>query len=182
MHGHGQEQEAGDAGASDGRRFALTHLLVPSAPAPACSFSFPLLRRVCYDASHLMNTIRLNYRRYRGLLTSLLLAVLVLSSGATSARFQTRSAEGQSAPGSIGSATTLLRQLALSVSPAQGVAGDVSKQKRNDHPSTHTGLAPNKFSAPAAIRCRRLVTADQPVLYLSFRASRPGGRAPPVSA
>ncbi|HEV7744657.1 MAG TPA: hypothetical protein VGO56_06655 [Pyrinomonadaceae bacterium] len=128
-----------------------------------------------------MKTTFPDCRRYRSLLTSFLLALLVLSS-ATSARYQTRHADGEAAPGSISSATTLLRHHALKVSPAQGVIGDVSKQNRSDHPSTHNGLAPNQFSAPAAILSRRLVSSDQSVLYLSFRTSRPGGRAPPVSA
>lgn len=153
-----------------GPRWAPTAHKLPDAP------------RLCYDALRLMNTTFPDCRRYRSLLTSFLLAAFILSSAATSVRYQARYAEGEPAPGSIRSSTTLLRQHALRVSPAQGVTGDISKQNRSDHPSTHNGLAPNQFAAPAAILSRRLVTSDQSVLYLSFRASRPGGRAPPVSA
>lgn len=168
--------------------FCSTHILLLTAPAPAPAPApssrsrLLLFRRVCYHALRLMNTTFPDCRHYRSLLTSFLLAALVLSSAATSARNRARQTQSEPAPGAIGSAATHLRHRALRVSPAHGIAGDVSKQNRSDHPSTQTGLAPNQFSAPAAVLSRRLVTSDQPVLCLSFRASRPGGRAPPVSA
>lgn len=87
----------------------------------------------------------------------------------------------ESTPSSIRSATTLFRNYALTNLPDQRTAGDISKQNRVKHSVTHGGL-PTDSGKPAATLHQLLVTTDRSVLYLSFRLSRPGGRAPPASA
>lgn len=90
--------------------------------------------------------------------------------------------DAESTPSSIRSATTLFRNYALTNLPDQRTAGDISKQNRVKHSVTHGGLAPTHSGEPAATLHQLLVTTDRSVLYLSFRLSRPGGRAPPASA
>jgi hypothetical protein len=76
---------------------------------------------------------------------------------------------------------TLFRNYALTTIPCQRTAGDTSKQNRVKHPVTHGGLAPREAGVPATA-VHQLLSTDRSVLYLSFRVSRPGGRAPPASA
>jgi hypothetical protein len=112
----------------------------------------------------------------------LLVGLLVFSGSSLNEKIQARQTAEQSGPTSIGPATTLLRNHALTVSPSQRVAGEFSKQGRTSHSSMHAGLAANEFAAAPKIIRQRLVMTDQSVWYLSFRTSRPRGRAPPVSA
>ena len=122
-------------------------------------------------------------QRCRSLVTILLLVGLVFSSGTSrNAKIQARQTEAKPGPTSIHSAKTVLRNHALTSSPGQRVAGDISKQNRVKHSANYIGPVPGEAGAPAAIVRQRLVTTDRSVLYLSFRLSRPGGRAPPASA
>ena len=122
-------------------------------------------------------------QRCRSLVTILLLVGLLFSSGTSrNAKIQARQKEEKPGPTSFHSATTILRNHALTSSPGQRVAGDISKQNRVKHSLTYIGLAHGEAGAPAAIVRQRLVTTDRSILYLSFRLSRPGGRAPPASA
>ena len=122
-------------------------------------------------------------QRCRSLVINLLLVGLLFSSGTSrNAKAQAGQTEEKPGPTSIRSARTVLRNHALTSSPEQRVAGDISKQNRVKHSATYIGLAPAEAGAPAAIVRQRLVTTDRSVLYLSFRLSRPGGRAPPASA
>jgi hypothetical protein len=122
-------------------------------------------------------------QRWRSLVVTLLLVGLLFSSRTSlNAKTQARQAEEKPGPTSIRSARTVLRNHALTSSPGKRVAGDLSKQNRVKHSATYNGLAPGEAGAPAAIVKQRLVTTDRSVLYLSFRLSRPGGRAPPASA
>ena len=122
-------------------------------------------------------------QRCRSLVINLLLVGLLFSlSTSGNAKIQARQAEEKPGPTSIRSSKTVLRNHALTSSPGQGVAGDISEQNRVKHSVTYTGLAQGEAGAPAAIIRQRPVNTDRSVLYLSFRLSRPGGRAPPVSA
>ena len=122
-------------------------------------------------------------QRYRSLVINLLLVGLLFSSSVSpNAKTQARQTEEKPGPTAIHSAKTVLRNHALTSSPGQRVAGDIFKQNRVKHSVTYTGLAQGEAGAPAAIIRQRLVNTDRSVLYLSFRLSRPGGRAPPVSA
>ncbi|MGH9875049.1 MAG: hypothetical protein ACRD9S_21545 [Pyrinomonadaceae bacterium] len=119
--------------------------------------------------------------RCESLLTSFLLVAL-FSSAFAGARYQARQPEENAGPTSIRSAKTVLRNHALTTFPGQRVAGDLSNQNRVKHSATYKGLAPGEVGAPVAILRQLLVTTDQSALYLSFRLSQPGGRAPPASA
>ena len=138
----------------------------------------------CYHVSVLMkkymsSTTR---RRLEGFLTSFLLVGLLFSSSATvGARNLASRIEGESGPTSIRPAATLFRNYALTTIPGQRTAGDTSKQNRIKHPVTHGGLAPRESGVPAPA-VHHLLNTDRSVLYLSFRVSPPGGRAPPASA
>jgi len=122
-------------------------------------------------------------QRCRSLVTILLLVGLLFSSGTSrNAKIQARQTEEKPGPTSIHSAKPVLRNHALTSSPGQRVAGDISKQNRLKHSATYIGLAPGEAGVPTAIVRQRLVTTDRSVLYLSFRLSRPGGRAPPAFA
>jgi len=129
------------------------------------------------------NSKTITSQRCRSLVINLLLVGLLFSSGTSrNAKAQARQTEEKPGPTSIRSAKTVLRNHALTSSPEQRVAGDLSKQNRVKHSATYIGLAPAAAGAPAATVIQRLVTTDRSVLYLSFRLSRPGGRAPPASA
>ena len=119
----------------------------------------------------------------QSLWTSFLLAGLLFSSSVTyGARNPAGQTDGESGPTSIRSATCLFRNYALTTLPGQSTAGETSKQNRVKHLITHGGLAPRESGEPATTLHQLLVTTDRSVLYLSFRLSRPGGRAPPASA
>jgi hypothetical protein len=121
-------------------------------------------------------------------LTSLLSVVLLLAVNASlGAKCQAR--ENCSEYGSewlpatsIGSQESPRRNHALTTVPGQRVAGDISKQNRVKHSVTHNSLAPRKVGTPVAIVRQRMALTNQSALHLSFRLSRPGGRAPPASA
>lgn len=126
--------------------------------------------------------------RAQSVLTSLLLVVLLGANTSLGTNYQASEDHGQSiaewvpAPTSIQSTESPRRNHALPTIPGQRVAGDISKQNRVKHSVTYNGLAPRKFGSPEAIVRQRLALTGQSVLYLSFRLSRPGGRAPPASA
>jgi hypothetical protein len=138
-------------------------------PAVACYHVSVLMKK------HMSSTTR---RRIESLLTSFLLFGLLFSSSAT---VGARRISGESGPTSIRPAATLFRNYALTTVPGQRTAADTSKQNRVKHPVTHGGLAP-RASGVSATAVHQLFSTDRSVLYLSFRASRPGGRAPPASA
>lgn len=122
-------------------------------------------------------------RRSPSLINKLLLVGLFLSSFTSwNVVNQARQSEGKPAPTSIRSANTVMRNHALTSSPGQRVAGAISKQSRIRHSGTYSGLLPGEAGAPPAIVRQPLVITDRSVLYLSFRLSRPGGRAPPAFA
>ena len=150
-------------------------------------FSFTML--LCYPVRVPMTKpiSMINWRSPRAL-TSLLSVVLVLA-GIASPGVQCQTAQDYySAPVepparvSIQSKESPRHNHALTSVPGQRVAGDISKQNRIKHFVSHNSLAPRTFGTPAAIVRQRLALTDQSVLYLSFRLSRPGGRAPPASA
>ena len=122
--------------------------------------------------------------RFKVRLTSILWVLLFSNAvGAAKyhAKYQQRQTEETPAAASFRSADVLYRNHALTTFPGQRVAGDISKQNRLKHSESDPGLAPREAGAPSIIR-QRLVVTDRTVLYLSFRLSRPGGRAPPASA
>jgi hypothetical protein len=122
-------------------------------------------------------------QRYRILVINLLLVGLLFSSATSrDATIQARQTEEKPGPTSIRSGKSVLRNHALTTFSGQPVVADHSKQNRGKHSVIYSVLASAKVSAPAAILRERLVTTDRSVLYLSFRLSRPGGRAPPASA
>jgi hypothetical protein len=113
--------------------------------------------------------------------TSFLLGGLLFSSSVTfNGKNQAGETHGKSGPSAIRSTTALFRNYALNTLPDQRTAGDTSKQNRVKHSVTHGGLSPRETGDPATLH-QVLVATDRSVLYLSFRLSRPGGRAPPVS-
>jgi hypothetical protein len=117
------------------------------------------------------------------LVFKLLLVGLLFSSGVSrNAAIQVGQTQEKPGPTSVCSAKTVLRHHALTSSLGQRVAGDLSKQNRVKHSWTYSGLLPGEAGAPAAIVGQLLVITDRSVLYLSFRLSRPGGRAPPAFA
>jgi len=119
--------------------------------------------------------------RCRSLVVNLLLIGLFFSSVTSHrATIQAIQTEEQPGPTSICSAKTVLRHHALTNFSVQRVAVDISKQNRVKHSLTYSGLTPGEVGAPAAMVRERLVTTDRSVLYLSFRLSKPGGRAPPA--
>ena len=111
----------------------------------------------------------------------LLVGLFVSSSAAVGAVNLAAKGEGEAGPTSVRSATTLLRNYALTTVPGQRTASDISKQNGVKRPVTNGGLAPRESGIATAVH-QFLVTTDRSVLYLSFRSSRPGGRAPPASA
>ena len=120
---------------------------------------------------------------YRRLLINLLLVGLLFSSVPSHHRkIQARQIKETPNPTSIHPANTVLRNPALTSSPGQRLASDLSKQSRGKHSVLYGGLAAATVDAPAALVRQRLVTIDWSVMYLSFRLSRPGGRAPPAAA
>jgi hypothetical protein len=119
--------------------------------------------------------------RARSLLTGLLLVALLSSFAAAVARAQSPQATGTSAPASVSSAVTLLTDHAVTTRPGQRFASDASKQNRIRHSLIYGGLTPRVGVAATALK-RFLVPTEQSVSYFSFRVSRTGGRAPPVSA
>jgi hypothetical protein len=141
--------------------------------------------RVPMTKSISMATVRL-----QSVLSTLLLVVLLFSANASiGAKYQAKLTEDRSrleaewmpAPTSMRSRECLKRNHALTTFPGQRVAADISKQNRVKHSPVY-GLPPHEFGAPAAIVRQHLITTEQLVSYLSFRLSRPGGRAPPVFA
>jgi hypothetical protein len=114
--------------------------------------------------------------------TSFLLAGLLFSSNAIyGARNPAGETNGESEPTSVNSAATLSRNYALTTLADHRTASDTSRQNRVKHSLTHGGLAPRESREPATLH-QLLVTTERSVLYLSFRLSRPGGRAPPTFA
>lgn len=139
--------------------------------------------------SHALPAIMLSVSMKRSLsttprpLTCLLLVGLLFSSSAVfGAGNSADQREGESGPTSIRSAAALFRNYALTTLPGQRTASDLSKQNGVNRPVTHGGLAPGESGVPAATLHQLIVTTDRSALYLSFRLSRPGGRAPPASA
>jgi hypothetical protein len=129
--------------------------------------------------------------RFQSVLSTLLLVVLFFSSNASiGAKYQAnrtedrigRRAEWMPAPTSMRSRESLQRNHVLTTFPGQRVAADISRQNRVKHSLIYNGLTPREFGAPVAIVRQRLITTERLVSYLSFRLSRPGGRAPPVLA
>ena len=122
------------------------------------------------------------------LLTNFLLVGLLCSSsavvGSSSAAIGARLAANQeeAGPTSVRSAPALFRNYALTTVPGQRTAGDASKQNSVKYPVNHRGLAPRESGAPPTAVHQLLVSAERSVSYLSFRLSRPGGRAPPALA
>jgi len=141
-------------------------------PLPAIMLAFLMKRYMSFTTC----------RRLESLLTSFLLGGLLFSSSATvGARNLTSRIERESGPTSIRPAATLFRNYALTTIPGQRTAGNTSKQNRVKHPVTHGGPAPRESGAPATVVHQLLIT-DRSILYLSFRVSCPGGRAPPALA
>jgi hypothetical protein len=138
----------------------------------------------CYHVSVLMKRYMSSTTRrcIESILTSFLLVGLLFSSSVTlGARNLASRMERESGPTSIRPAATLFRNYALTTIPGQRTAGDTSKQNRIKHPVTHGGLAPRESGVPATA-VHQLLSTDRSVLYLCFRVSPPGGRAPPASA
>ena len=138
----------------------------------------------CYHASVLMKRYMSSKTRrcIESMLTSFLLVGLLFSSNVTlGAKNLARRIERESGPTSIRPVGTLFRNYALTSIPGQRTAGDTSKQNRVKHPVTHGGLAPRESGVPATA-VHQLLSTGRSVLYLSFRISPPGGRAPPASA
>jgi len=150
------------------------------------SVSAPLLFLAagCYYVNVSMKSSKtMPGQRCRSLVINLLLVGLLFSSATSrNATIQTRQTEEKPGPTSIRSAKSVLRIHALTTFSGQPLAVDPAKQNRGKHSVICSGLAPAKVSAPAALLRERLVTTDRSALYLSFRLSRPGGRAPPASA
>jgi Tfp pilus assembly protein FimT len=119
--------------------------------------------------------------RARRLLTALLLVAVLSSFAAAVVKSHAPQAAGTSAPASVSSAVTLLSDHAVTTRPGQRLASDASKQNRLRHSLIYAALTPRVGLAATAVK-RFLVTPEQSVSYLSFRLSRTGGRAPPVSA
>ena len=153
-----------------------------------CEFNTQL----CYPVQVPMTkSISIASVRFQSVLSTLLLVVLFFSSNASiGAKYQAnrtedrigRRAAWMPAPTFVRSRESLQRNHALTTLPGQRVAADLSKQNRVKHSLIYNGLAPRQFGAPVAIVRQRLISTDQLVSYLSFRLSRPGGRAPPVFA
>lgn len=127
--------------------------------------------------------------RLQNAVTSVLLAVLLLGASASfgsswqsSEDFGQSSVEGLTEPASVQSTESQRPNHALTTVPRQRVAGDISKQGKLKHSISPNSVATRNFGTPAAIVRQRLAVTDQSVTYLSFRLSRPGGRAPPASA
>jgi hypothetical protein len=120
-------------------------------------------------------------RRSRSFATSLLLVGLFLSSSAfLSAKIQFGQTAEQPGPTAIRSTTTPARDYALKTPSGQRISVDLSKQNRVKHLVVYGGLATEDLNEPATAR-QFLVSTGRSVLYLSFRLTRPGGRAPPLA-
>jgi hypothetical protein len=124
-----------------------------------------------------------NIRHVEKLLTRFLLVGLLLSlTPANGARNVAGLTEKDSGTAAIRTGNPLIRNYALTVITGQRTAGDISKSNRVRYPAVPDGLALRvSVVAPNAVQ-RFLVATARSVSYLSFRSSRPGGRAPPVSA
>jgi hypothetical protein len=118
-------------------------------------------------------------RRAENMLTSFLLVAVLLSSSAPAGGNPT---DQTARPSSVGAAATRFRNYALTTVPCQRIARDTSKLKSVKHPIPHAGLSPRESDVPANSVHQLLVTSQRSILYLSFRSSRPSGRAPPASA
>jgi hypothetical protein len=151
--------------------------LSPGSTPPAHCF-------YCYHVGVLMKSHLSTTRSYRKkLLTSFLLVELLFSStSVVGARNPANAREVESWPTSICSRATPIRNYALTTVPGQPVAGHTSRQNSVKHPVTDGGLAPRESGVPATTVHQLLVATDRSLSYLSFRLSRPGGRAPPASA
>jgi len=130
-----------------------------------------------------MKRTRSTSRAYlQKLYTSILLGGLLFSSSASfSGKNQGRQTSDDSGPIAIRSVAPLFRNYALTTLPDQRTAADTSKQNRVKYSVSHGGVAPAAGIPPATTLRGLLVTTNRSILYLSFRLSRPGGRAPPVS-
>jgi len=116
---------------------------------------------------------------FQSLATSFLLVGLLSSSSTTlGAKNPASLSEVGSGPTSIRSAATPVRNYALTTLPGQRTASDASRQNHGKHSVIHGG-APSESGPRATVVHQLLVTTDRSLLYLSFRSSRPGGRAPP---
>jgi hypothetical protein len=122
-------------------------------------------------------------QRCRSQVISLLLVGLFFSSiTAGNAKIKPRQFGPETDPTAVGSASTVLRNYALTSIPGQRTAADLSKQNRVNHLVAYDGPAAAEVGPLPAIAREFLAVTDHSVLYLSFRLSRPGGRAPPASA
>jgi hypothetical protein len=63
----------------------------------------------------------------------------------------------------------------------QRIARHTSKPNEVKRPFNYAGLLPGESGISANPVHRLLVSTERSILHLSFRLSRPGGRAPPVS-
>jgi hypothetical protein len=139
----------------------------------------------CYDVCVAMKRYRLTTYPHietvlEKVLASFLLVGLLFSASASgNARNRAKEEEGSSSVRSAGSG---FRDYALTSVPNQRTASHLSKKNSAKHPVNHGGLSPIESAAPAATGHEIFVATDRSVLYLSFRVSPPGGRAPPASA
>ena len=117
------------------------------------------------------------------LYTSILLGGLLFSSSASfSGKNQaSHTSDDFLGPIAIGSIAPLFRNYALTTLPDQRTAADTSKQNRVKYSVSHGGVVSAGAVQPASTLRGLLVNTDRSILYLSFRLSRPGGRAPPAS-
>jgi hypothetical protein len=130
----------------------------------------------------MIRLINTTSQRSRSYVIALLLGSLLLSSVSLNAKVRSRQSEHKPGPAAVGSASTVLRNYALTSIPGQRTAADLSKQNRVNHLIAYGGPAAGEVGPLPAIEREFLAVTDQSVLYLSFRLSRPGGRAPPASA
>jgi hypothetical protein len=112
----------------------------------------------------------------------LLVGSLFSSSSSLNAKVKPRESQRNPDPTAVGSAKTVWRTYALTTIPAQRPAADLSKQNRVKHLVTYSGTAAKEVGPLPAIAREFLAVTDHSLLYLSFRLSRPGGRAPPAFA
>lgn len=120
--------------------------------------------------------------RSRSYMIALLLVPLLLSSVSLNAKVRPRQSEHKPGPTAVSSASTVWRNYALTSIPGQRTAADLSKQNRINHAIAYGGPAAGEVGPLPAIAREFLAVTDRSILYLSFRLSRPGGRAPPAFA
>jgi hypothetical protein len=134
--------------------------------------------RTCYHAKVLMKR---NYSTSSRLVTSFLLVGLMFSAtAAVGARNSPEKNPEQSGPNLVRSAAALSRLHLLTAVSSQRIASDISKQNSIKRAFAHGGLTQPEFLL-SANTLLLLVATERSLSYLSFRLSRPGGRAPPAS-